>query len=144
MPAKSQVTSLLRQGIAAARSGQPETARRLLTQAVEQDERNATAWLWLSGVVESLDDKQVCLENVLTLEPGNQAAQAGLDWILAQKTPAYVPPLISESQSQRTAKPLSPAAAMFYGKPAEPEPRPESEPQAGVPLRPDEDNSEEL
>src|SRR5512136_3034708 len=79
MPAKSQVTSLLRQGIAAARDGQTETARRLLTQVVEQDERNAAAWLWLSGVVESLDDKQVCLENVLTLEPGNQAAQAGLD-----------------------------------------------------------------
>src|SRR5512136_2079904 len=122
MPAKSQVTSLLRQGIAAARDGQTETARRLLTQVVEQDERNTAAWLWLSGLVESLDDKQVFLENVLTLEPGNQAAQAGLDWILAQKSPAHVPTLISASQSRRTAKPLSPAADMLSGKPAQPEP----------------------
>jgi len=76
---------LLQQGIAAAKSGQKETARRLLTQVVEQDENNLTAWLWLSGVVERLDDKQVCLENVLTLDPNNQFAHKGLNQIQAQK-----------------------------------------------------------
>ena len=145
MAVTSRVTGLLQQGIAAAKTGRKETARRLLTQVVEQDERNLTAWIWLSGVVESLDDKQVCLENVLALEPGNDAAQTGLDWVLEQKNaPVYVPPLISESQSRRTAKPLSPAAAMFYGEPGEPEPKLEPEPQTFVPLRPDEDSPEEL
>jgi len=136
---------LLQQGIAAAKAGRNETARRLLTQVVEQGVNNVTAWLWLSGVVDSLDDKQVCLENVLELDPGNQAARKGLDWVLEQKEASvYTPPLISESQAQRTVMPLTPAAAILYGKPKEPEPKPEPEPPAETALRPHEDRSAEL
>jgi tetratricopeptide (TPR) repeat protein len=110
---------LLRQGIAAARAGDKETARNLLMRVVEQDENNAAAWLWLSGVVESLDDRQVCLENVLALDPQNQAARQGLEWVRGQKAASvYVPPLISESRSR--GQPLSPAAAMLRGALAEP------------------------
>ena len=116
---------LLRQGIAAAKSGQKETARYLLTQVVERDENNVTAWMWLSGVVENLNDKEVCLENVLALDPNNQVAHKGLDWVRQQREASvYTPPLISESQAQRTSTPLTPAAAILYGK-AEPEPEPE-------------------
>jgi tetratricopeptide (TPR) repeat protein len=81
----SNPADLLHQGIAAARSGQKETARRLLTQVVEQDENNVAAWLWLSGVADSLDDREVCLENVLTLDPKHQVARKGLEQIWAQK-----------------------------------------------------------
>jgi tetratricopeptide (TPR) repeat protein len=113
-------SNLLRQGIAAARAGDKETARNLLMRAVEQDENNASAWLWLSGVVEGLDDRQVCLENVLALDPNNQAARQGLEWIHGQKAASvYVPPLISESRS--TGKPLTPAAAILRGAQPEPE-----------------------
>ncbi len=121
----SDSAELLQQGIAAARSGQKETARLLLMRALDRDERNVAAWLWLSGVMDSLDDRQLCLENVLTLDPDNQAARRGLDWIREQREQSvYVPPLISESQSRRTATPLTPAAAMLYGPPKEPEPEP--------------------
>ncbi len=78
------VVYLLRQGIAAARAGQREKARALLMRVVEQDEENVTAWLWLSGVVDSLDDREVCLENVLTLDPDNDLARNGLT-LLNQK-----------------------------------------------------------
>ena len=123
---------LLQQGIAAARSGQKETARYLLTQAIERDENNVTAWMWLSGVVENLNDKEVCLENVLALDPNNQAAHKGLDWVRQQREAAiYTPPLISESQAQRKSVPLTPAAAILYGK-AEPEPEPEPLPPPPV------------
>ena len=77
---------LLRQGIAAAKAGQREHARELLMRVVEQDEENALAWLWLSGVVDSLDDREVCLENVLSVDPGNEAAQRGLDTLYQQQT----------------------------------------------------------
>jgi tetratricopeptide (TPR) repeat protein len=131
---------LLQQGIAAAKSGQKETARRLLMQVVKQNERNVAAWLWLSGVVESLDDKQVALENVLALDPQNQAARKGLDWIRKQKAASvYIPPLISESQARSTAKPLTPAAAILYGPPKEPEPKPEPVPPPPIDLRPRDD-----
>jgi len=115
----------LQQGIVAAKAGRAETARSLLTQVVEQDEHNATAWLWLSGVVDSLDDREVCLENVLTLDPENQAARRGLEWVREQKAatpPAYTPPLLSESLASSTGPALTPAAAMFRKKPPEPAP----------------------
>ncbi|MBN1886467.1 MAG: hypothetical protein JW850_00690 [Thermoflexales bacterium] len=73
-----ELASMLSQGIAAAKAGDREMARDLLTRIVERDERNLKAWLWLSEVVTNPDDRQVCLENVLTLDPGNQAAQRGL------------------------------------------------------------------
>jgi len=126
---------LLRQGITAARTGDKETARNLLMRVVEHDEGNATAWMWLSGVVESLDDRQVCLENVLTLDPQNQAARQGLEWVRGQKAASvYVPPLISESQSR--GKPLTPAAAMLRGTQLEPEPAPAPPPLVRMDARP--------
>ncbi len=71
----------LAQGIARAKAGQREQARELLLRVVEHDERNVQAWLWLSGVVDRIEDRRVALENVLTLEPQNALAQAGLDWL---------------------------------------------------------------
>jgi tetratricopeptide (TPR) repeat protein len=69
---------LLTQGIAAARAGRKDEARQKLMLVVELDEENEQAWLWLSGVVESNADRRVCLENVLTINPTNAAAQKGL------------------------------------------------------------------
>jgi tetratricopeptide (TPR) repeat protein len=92
----------LREGIAAAKAGQRERARELLVRVVEEDEENLQAWLWLSGVMDSLDDKEVCLENALELDPANEAARKGLDWI-RQKKEAGRPP----------RRPVSPAAAIL-------------------------------
>jgi tetratricopeptide (TPR) repeat protein len=74
-------TDLLQRGIEAARAKRTAEARELLMQCVQLDEQNEQAWLWLSGVVESLDDRRVCLDNVLALNPANQRAQAGLRWL---------------------------------------------------------------
>ena len=71
-------SELLRQGIAAAKTGQGGQARGLLLQVIDRDEGNEQAWLWLSSVVESLDDRRLCLENVLAINPNNVYAQAGL------------------------------------------------------------------
>ncbi|MCL4297202.1 MAG: tetratricopeptide repeat protein [Anaerolineae bacterium] len=73
---KSQSSRIQR--IGAAKTSQRERARQLLLQVTELDETNIAAWLWLSTVLDSLDEKQVCLENVLTLAPDNKAARAGL------------------------------------------------------------------
>ncbi len=77
----AQVDELLRQGIAAAKAGQKDHARELLMEAVELDERNEQAWLWLSGMVESPNDRRICLENVLAINPDNAHAQSGLEWL---------------------------------------------------------------
>ncbi len=117
---------LLRAGIAAARRGEREQARDLLMQVIEQDENNPLAWLWLSGVVESLEDQEVCLENVLTLDPDNEAARRGLESV-RQKMAAQASPPLSPAQV-RAATPVSPAAAILAQDLAPPEPEPEPPP----------------
>ncbi|MBI5563506.1 MAG: hypothetical protein HY870_01330 [Chloroflexi bacterium] len=79
-----ETTPLLQAGIAAAKAGERGKARELLQRVVTADESNLQAWLWLSDVVNTLEDQEVCLENVLTLDPNNATARKGLDWIRAQ------------------------------------------------------------
>lgn len=70
---------LLRQGIALVKAGQKPQARTVLEQVVDMDDQNVQAWLWLSACVDTVEDQQVCLENVLALDPGNDKARRGLD-----------------------------------------------------------------
>jgi tetratricopeptide (TPR) repeat protein len=141
------VDELLREGIAAAKAGQRERARDLLMRVVEQDEENVVAWLWLSGVVDSPEDREVCLENVLALDPANDAARKGLAWVRRQKETGvaslaetrHSPSLPQESPAEEPAfgkKPASAAAAVlrqdFARRFPPPEPAPEPPP---VPLR---------
>jgi len=74
----------LTDGIAAAQAGKRAEARELLLRVVKIDENNGEAWLWLSRVVTTLEDREVCFENVLTLDPTNEAAQRGLAEVRAQ------------------------------------------------------------
>ena len=79
-----QVDEWLREGIAAIKAGQDERARELLIRVVACDEGNAQAWLWLSSVAESLEDRKVCLENVIEIDPDSTAAHEGLAWVQQQ------------------------------------------------------------
>ncbi len=101
-PKSPTVQERLREGIAAAKAGEHEHARDLLVRVVEEDEENLAAWLWLSGVVDNLDDREVCLENALELDPGNDAARKGLAWVRRQKGTQPLP-----------RRPASPAAAIL-------------------------------
>jgi tetratricopeptide (TPR) repeat protein len=80
----AQVDQLLKEGIAATRAGQKERARELLLQVIALDEEREAAWLWLSGVVDDPEEQQICLENVLALNPDNAAARTGLRWLAEQ------------------------------------------------------------
>jgi tetratricopeptide (TPR) repeat protein len=141
------VDKRLQEGIAAAKSGQRERAYDLLIQIVEEDEENVLAWLWLSGVADSLDDREICLENVLALEPTNEAARKGLAQVREQRkatastsgeTALASPPMqeISRLDSTTGRIPVSPAAAVlrqdFARRQLPPEPEPELPP---LPLR---------
>jgi tetratricopeptide (TPR) repeat protein len=119
---QDRLNSLLNEGIVAAKSGQAAQARDLLMQVVEADENNESAWLWLSGVVESLEDRRVCLENVLALNPDSVAAQKGLAWIDQHRANQGVspeaaspveppPPSTSEPILEPDAPPTNQAAA---------------------------------
>ena len=79
-----EINLWLTDGIAAARAGKRAEARELLLRVVNADENNVRAWLWLSGVVTTLEDREVCLENVLALDPVNEAARRGLARVRAE------------------------------------------------------------
>ena len=70
---------LLRQGVSALKSGRKVEARKLFLEVIQQDGRNEMAWLWLSGAVDQVEDRRICLENVLSINPYNQAAKQGLE-----------------------------------------------------------------
>lgn len=68
----------LREGIAAARTGQVDRARVCLLRVIEFDDQNLRAWYWLSRVVQDPQEREICLENVLTLDPGHSAVRTEL------------------------------------------------------------------
>lgn len=80
----ANVEAMIREGINAYRAGNREESRTLLLKAVEIDEQNEQAWMWLSAVVDTIEDQQTCLENVLSINPNNEKAKQGLR-ILSQK-----------------------------------------------------------
>lgn len=61
------------------RMGNHEKGRQILEELLEVDETNEDIWLWLTSVVDSEEDIEICLENVLALNPNNVLAQRGLE-----------------------------------------------------------------
>jgi tetratricopeptide (TPR) repeat protein len=76
---------VLQRAIQAARSGRREAARDLLLDLVEVDPRNEMAWMWLSGLVDSLEDKIIACENVLTINPSNEKVRQYLTQLQKQQ-----------------------------------------------------------
>jgi hypothetical protein len=74
---------MLDDAIQAIRMGDKEEGRRLLEELLETDESNEDVWLWLTTVVDSNEDREVCLENVLALNPNHAIAQRSLNALRA-------------------------------------------------------------
>ncbi len=110
MPNPNHVAELLKRGVAAAKDGRTEEARQMLLRVVEVDERNEQAWLWLSGVMESHQERRACLENVLAVNPDNGHAQSGLRW-LDQHAP---PPPDSQERCPRCQAHVPPSGATCH------------------------------
>src|SRR5512140_930687 len=62
---------VLQRAVQAARAGRKIEARDLLIELVEREPQNEMAWMWLSGLVDSLEDRIIACENVLTINPAN-------------------------------------------------------------------------
>jgi len=113
------IAELLRQGVDAAHAGRRREACEFFMRVVEIDPQNETAWIWLTGVVDDLDDKIIACENVLTINPANEKVRVYLKSLLHQKEllehdkqdeKQSVGP-IRESVSDTTVKPISLALA---------------------------------
>src|SRR5512147_2548158 len=72
-------TQVLQRAVQAARAGRKAEARDLLLELVEIEPHNEMAWMWLSGLVDSLEDRIIACENVLTINPANEKVRAYLE-----------------------------------------------------------------
>jgi hypothetical protein len=73
-----KTAELVQEGIAALISGRKAQARLLLGQALEADPHSEQGWLWLSGAVDTDEERRFCLRQVLSINEWNSAAQKGL------------------------------------------------------------------
>ena len=71
--------TFVQRGIDAMDGGQKELATQYFDQALEHDQKNTTAWLWLANLADSNVGKLSYLEKVLECEPDNAAAKAAYD-----------------------------------------------------------------
>jgi hypothetical protein len=103
---------LLQQGIAALRAGSKAQARQLLARAIQEDPQNEQAWLWLSGAVESDEERLECLNRTLAIDPNNEMAQRGLA-ALRQKQPSRPSaPAPSQTARQTMSDPVAPQSGL--------------------------------
>jgi hypothetical protein len=109
-----EAARLYQRGRAAARGGQKRMAAGLLTRSIQLDPHNEGAWLWLSGVLEDPHQIAFCLNSVLKLNPNNERARKGLQWLeknhqlssaSATSAPLSLPDVqVEEPEPQRQAR----------------------------------------
>ena len=76
----------LEEAIKVIKAGDKAAGRQMLADILQADLNNELAWLWLSSVVDSPEEKRKYLRRVLAINPANKAAQRGLA-LLAQEAP---------------------------------------------------------
>lgn len=89
------VQAQLARGIQAAKQGDRIAASTLLYEVIDREPKNELAWLWLSYVLDSEEDRRICLENVLTLNPHNRYARQGLARLNGEAAPAPAASLLA-------------------------------------------------
>jgi hypothetical protein len=75
----------LRQAVALAREGRRVEARDMFLVLADEDPHNELVWVWLTGLVDSFEDKIVACENVLSINPSNHRVRAYLSQLLARQ-----------------------------------------------------------
>jgi len=77
--------TLLQQAMSAVRAGHELTARDIFLEVVEINPRNETAWMWLTGLLDDLEDCIYACEQVLAINPNNASVSQYLNQLLAER-----------------------------------------------------------
>jgi hypothetical protein len=119
MSQEELIDQLFKEAITAIRAGDKAAGREKLMKVIELNEFHEHAWMWLGATVDSDDERIICLENVLTINPQNEKARQVLDKLRSNRqAPA---PTIPPAPGSTEAPP-----------PAESEPAPAEESPAPV------------
>lgn len=109
----SNVDEMVKEAIKSYKNGNKPHARALLEKATEIDDHHEKAWMWLSAVVESVEDQRVCLQNVLVLNPDNTNAKRGLA-LLDEKSETAEAPAEPEKDPYNVPPPATSSASAAY------------------------------
>jgi hypothetical protein len=88
---ESTEVQLFRQAIQVLKKGDRATARQLMRQVLLENPRYSPAWLWMSELVDSIEQKRECLERTLALDPANEPARKGLELLRLQEVSETMP-----------------------------------------------------
>ena len=92
----------LQEAIAAIKVGNKTVGKQLLIETLKADQRSETAWLWMTQVVNTNEERIKCLQNVLKINPHSEIAKKGLSkFQLKQPGQRTGPPKIEKQRSQR-------------------------------------------
>lgn len=122
---ESDIPQLIQEGNAALRVGDMHAARQRFRRATELDSQSAAAWLGLAAAVRPYSEKRDAFQKVLALEPDNQEARLGLEYVEAkiangeimalpdrrERFYAQIPP-VETSESSPAPSPAVPVAAV--------------------------------
>jgi membrane protein YdbS with pleckstrin-like domain len=115
---KTAMSDLTQQGITALNAGDQQQARQLFRLALEENPQDVQAWLWLSGAVETDQERLECLQAIIKLDPEHTLASKGIARLIAngsielQVKPAEdAPPPPAPVQSQPILTPAEQPAA---------------------------------
>jgi ferric-dicitrate binding protein FerR (iron transport regulator) len=101
LKAPKEFLRLYKAGKNAAQQGQNAIAHDLLRQAIEIDPYHEQVWLWLASVVETDEDRRVCFENVLELNPENATAKQQLDRLEQRALTMTMQPELLQRKTER-------------------------------------------
>jgi hypothetical protein len=114
------MTVSLELAITAIKAGRKQEGRQLLNLLIQQDPNSEMAWLWMSSVVGTDEQRARCLYHVLSINPRNDLAQRGLKKLgidISDSRPVKIP---SESKPIHIPIPSMPVGQASTATPAEP------------------------
>lgn len=76
---------LFKQAVAAARAGREWTARDMFLRVVEINPQHEVAWMWLTGLLDDLDERIYACQQAVNLNPHNHNSKQYLERLLAKK-----------------------------------------------------------
>lgn len=95
--------------ITAIRSGRKEEGRQLLNLLIQQNPNDEMAWLWMSSVVNTDEQRARCLYHVLAINPDSALARRGLEVlgiVVSDSRPVRIPRDSQPIPVQSTGAPM--------------------------------------
>lgn len=106
-----EMSDKLQRAIELIQSGDKQTGRQLLVEILKAEPANEIAWLWMSSVVTTDEQRCDCLRQVLAINPNNQVAKRGLERLQQnqghQPAPIKTPPIEVQPQPVALTSSLS-------------------------------------